>query len=129
MFSVKDCTGGSRDFPPGYLAIVAKLERLIPEWCAAFPTGLPDLRFWHPGRFLIACPLDASHSRLLAISPDAFALLAWLDEQTNREATLLQAFCVLDHLGYMKGMPTITLEKIEELGFSRVGMLTRGGSA
>lgn len=84
-------------FPPGYIACVEKIARLIPEWLRAQPTT-PVLRFVDWGDTCFAGPLRGEALRFLADSPDAFRLLEWLDEQTGGEATLLQAKVVLDRM-------------------------------
>jgi len=88
-------------FPPGYYDLVKQMARLIPEWIRAQPKP-PDLRWLERGDTIFAGSLGAVQvQKYLADSPDAFRLLAWLDEQTGREGTLFQADCALRHLGLL----------------------------
>jgi hypothetical protein len=80
----------SGELPPRYYEDIQQAARLIYEWYQAQPEP-PELRWVEErddGTFMIAA-LDAPH--LLADSPDAFRLLAWLDEQTGRKLTIYQA--------------------------------------
>ncbi len=87
------------EFPPGYIQLVERLAKLIPEWCRAQPKT-PELRFHDRGRILYAGSLGNPDAvKFLANSPDAFRLCAWLDEQTGRQATVFQVDCVLRELG------------------------------
>lgn len=90
---------GSKPFPPGYVECLEKMARLIPEWIRAQPSP-PELKFHEWGTVAFTGSLmDAATVRYLAASPDAEALLRWLGEQTDGQATLLQAKHVLAHLG------------------------------
>lgn len=79
-------------FPPRYYDDIEKAAKLIAEWVHAQPMP-PDLRWIEQkddGVF-IAAALDDVGASYLADSPDAFALLAWLDEKTGRRLSLNQA--------------------------------------
>lgn len=81
--------------PPAYYEQIERAGKLVFEWVHAQPAP-PDLRWVEQkddGVF-IAAALDVG-ARYLADSPDAFALLAWLDEQTGRKLTLNQALWAL----------------------------------
>jgi hypothetical protein len=83
-------------FPPQYYDDIEKAAKLIAEWVHAQPTP-PDLRWIEQkddGVF-IAAALDDAGASYLADSPDAFALLAWLDEKTGRKLSLNQAMWAL----------------------------------
>lgn len=76
--------------PPEYFAFIETLARHIFEWVQAEPTP-PDLK-WHQtdaNRTIITGALDAG-AAYLANSPDAFRLLAWLDEKTEHKASIYQ---------------------------------------
>jgi hypothetical protein len=90
------------EVPPGYVELVKRMARLIPEWIAAEPVP-PDLR-WHDSRddeTLIVGPLTGDALKWLAASPDAVRLCQWLDAQTGREASLLQARIALELAGQL----------------------------
>lgn len=77
--------------PPAYFDDIKEASRLIYRWVQEQPTE-PELRWVEQkddGVF-IAAGLDAG-ARLLADSPDAFRLLAWLDAETGRKLSLNQA--------------------------------------
>lgn len=81
---------GERAMPPRYYQDIEDAARLIVQWYNAEPTK-PDLRWVEEredGTFIIAA-LDAPG--LLADSPDAERLIAWLDAKTNHKLTLYQA--------------------------------------
>lgn len=94
-----------RPFPPGYIACCDRLMELIPQWIAAkSQERYLDLRWerWTTRSGLKICyaaALGGETASILAASPDAIELLNWLDEQTGKKATLLQAKTVLEHLG------------------------------
>lgn len=76
--------------PPRYYEDIENAARLIVQWYHAEPTK-PDLRWIEErddGTFIVAA-LDAPG--LLADSPDAERLIAWLDEKTNRKLSVYQA--------------------------------------
>lgn len=82
--------GRKRELPPGYYDEIRNAAQLISDWYQAQPEP-PDLRWVEErddGTFMIAA-LDVP--QLLADSPEAFRLLAWLDEQTGRKLTIYQA--------------------------------------
>lgn len=82
-------------FPPEYYEQIERAAKLAFEWVHAQPAP-PDLRWVEQkddGVF-IAAALDAG-ALYLADSPDAFALLAWLDEQTGRKLSLNQVVWAL----------------------------------
>jgi hypothetical protein len=92
--------------PPGYVELIKRMARLIPEWIAAEP-GLPDLR-WHDmvaDEKTIIGPLKGDALKYVGGSPDAVRLLEWLDTQTNGEATLYQATWALKLAGQLPGGP------------------------
>lgn len=90
-------------FPPEYFAAIDSATRLVRQWVAAHPGG--ELRWleWDGQRTFIAAGLDTG-ARYLADSPDAFALLEWLDGATNRQLSLNMAGWALRKLG-MLAMP------------------------
>lgn len=76
--------------PPAYYKAIEHAAQLISDWYQAQPEP-PDLRWVEErddGTFMIAA-LDVP--QLLADSPDAFRLLAWLDEQTDRKLSIYMA--------------------------------------
>jgi hypothetical protein len=86
--------------PPGYLARCERLSELIPKWIEEkSQQRFLDLRWKRWGRTVYAGPLGGKWANWLADSPDALELLNWLDEQTGKQATLLQALVVLERLG------------------------------
>lgn len=85
-------------FPPGYIRCCERMSKLIPQWIEQqCQTRALDLQWHRWGKTCFAAGLDSA--KWLAASPDAMELLAWLDEQTDRKATLLQAKVVLEQLG------------------------------
>jgi hypothetical protein len=92
--------------PPAYVELVKTLIQLIQRWCGEQP-GLPDLRWLDPGDTMFVGSLGSPAVKFLADSPDAFRLLAWLDEQTGREATVFQATVALRMLGHLPGGPGV----------------------
>ncbi len=90
--------------PPAYVALVERLCGLIGEWYQAQPAR-PDLRWIEWGDTVFAGALQGEVLKYLADSPDAFRLLAWLDEQTGHEATVFQARTALQHVGLIPGGP------------------------
>ncbi len=112
-----------KDLPPGYAALVERLMALIEQWCGAEP-GLPDLRWLDPGDTMFIGSLGAREvQRYLADSPDAFRLLAWLDQQTGREATVFQATVALRMLGHLPDDET--LARVQSAARSRPAAVTR----
>jgi hypothetical protein len=88
--------------PPGYVELIQRLAVLIEQWCCDFH-GLPDLQWHEPEGTAFIGPLHGDALKYLAKSPDAMALLMWLDEQTDRKATLIQATIALQSLGHLRG--------------------------
>jgi hypothetical protein len=80
--------------PPGYHEDIEQAAALIVEWHAQQVD--PDLRWlaMDRDRTFIAAALDTGAS-YLADSPDAFRLLAWLDEKTGRKLSINQAMWAL----------------------------------
>lgn len=120
--------------PPGYVELIQRLAALIVEWCGAFH-GLPDLQWHEPDGTAFIGPLHGDALKYLAKSPDAMTLLTWLDEQTGRKATLIQATIALQSLGHLRGGREIEttkrssgMERIEALAF-QTGTETRLPSA
>ena len=77
--------------PQAYYDDIEEAARIIFEWVKAQPAE-PALRWVEQkddGVF-VAAALDVG-AHYLADSPDAFALLAWLDEKTDRKLSLNQA--------------------------------------
>lgn len=106
--------------PPGYVALVERIMVLIPQWCEAH-SSFPILEFYDHGKIIVGAALDASGRRTLAKSPDAFALLEWLEEMTDHKATVFQVAFALRQLGYLVGAEVLTMERIRELGFITAG--------
>ncbi len=77
--------------PQGYIDAIHDAAALVPRWIAARPSP-PDLKWleWDAGSTFIAAGLDVGAS-YLADSPDAFALLEWLDSATGRKLSLNMA--------------------------------------
>ena len=90
------------ELPPGYVALVERLAALVVQWCEAQPT-LPDLRWLDPGTTMFIGGLQGEPVKYLADSPDAFRLIEWLDEQTDRKGTLFQVTIALRELGHLPG--------------------------
>jgi hypothetical protein len=67
-------------FPPDYVAAIERASVLVRRWCAEHPGA--ELRWlpWDQGGVFLAAALPDG-APYLADSPDAFALLFWLDEQ------------------------------------------------
>lgn len=75
----------------GYYQAIEDAARLMVEWVRAQPV-MPELR-WLPENddgVFIAAALDEG-AAYLADSPDAFRMLAWIDERTGRQMSLNQA--------------------------------------
>ena len=86
--------------PAGYVLCCEQMARLIPEWIEAqCQHRTLDLQWHRWGRTVFAGGLDAACTKWLAASPDALELLAYLEEKTDRQGTLLQAKVVLESLG------------------------------
>jgi len=81
--------------PEGYGRAIEDAARLIAQWVHAEPVP-PTLR-WIPQKedgVFISAALDAG-VHYLADSPDAFRLIAWLDEKTGHQLSLNQALWAL----------------------------------
>jgi hypothetical protein len=90
----------TREMPPGYVALIQRLMTLIVQWCEEQAT-LPDLRWLDSGNTAFIGPLQGTAVKYIADSPDAFRLVAWLDEQTHHEGTLFQLDVALRQLGHL----------------------------
>lgn len=100
------CAGENGEgFPPAYFEDIKAAAALIRQWRAMQPVT-PELRWlvWDAGRTFIAAGLDVG-AQYLADSPDAFRLLAWLDEATGRKLSLNMAGWALRMVGEIP-MPT-----------------------
>jgi hypothetical protein len=78
------------EMPQSYYDCIREMARVASEWVHAQPTP-PALR-WVPQRndgVLLTGSLDVA-AKYLADSPDAFALIAHVDEKTERRGSLLQ---------------------------------------
>lgn len=77
-------------FPPEYYQAIGVAAKLVAEWVRS--QGELDLKWLasDADRTFIAAGLDLG-ARYLADSPDAFRLLAWLDETTGRQLSLNMA--------------------------------------
>lgn len=95
-------TIASREFPPGYVQLVERLAMLVTYWVEHEPT-LPDLRWHDRGTVIYAGDLTGPGLKFLANSPDAYRLCHWVDERTDRKATLFQMDCALRSLGHLPG--------------------------
>jgi hypothetical protein len=83
--------GAPGEMTEGYYKAIEDAARLMGEWVRAQPT-MPELRWLaekDDGTF-IAAALDAG-AEYLADSPDAFRMLAWLDEKTGRQLSINKA--------------------------------------
>jgi hypothetical protein len=89
-----------KGFPPEYLAAIGVAARLIRRWVAEHPGA--ELRWlpWDGNRTFIAANLPEG-ARYLADSPDALALLEWLDAATGRTLSLNMAGWAIRRLGMM----------------------------
>lgn len=87
--------------PPAYYEDIERAAREMIAWLQ-LRTEPPELRWleWDKDRTFIAAGLDAG-AAYLADSPDAFALLAWLDERTHRKLSLNQAGWALRLIGQL----------------------------
>ena len=87
--------------PPAYYEAIEQAADAIRSYLAAHRSK-PDLRWleWDKGRVFLAANLDRGAS-YLADSPDAFALLAWLDAATGRKLSIDQAGWALRLAGLM----------------------------
>lgn len=110
---------------PAYVKDIERAIELIPQWCSA-RDALPDLRFWTFGDMMFIAAL--CEPKWLAISPDAFELLKWLDAETGGKLTVYQAHFALEHLGFLVGAPVLTMTKLQEMGYAGTIMST-GGAA
>ena len=100
--------------PPAYVALVQRLCGLIVQWHRE-QTPRPELRWLDWGDTIFAGTLEPEACKYLADSPDAFRLLAWLEEQTGHEATLFQARFALQQVGLIPGGPNRREVLIESL--------------
>lgn len=75
--------------------VAAAIKRWIAKESA---TRLVDLKFHKWGTTAYIGPLSGRCIDYLAASPDARAMLEWVDEQTGHQATLMMACCVLELL-------------------------------
>lgn len=83
---------------PAYVAVVEKLAMVARQWLAAHPDA--QLEWIDQGATFVTGNLDNRHVLgYLAKSPEAFELLAYMDEKTGRVASLMQARFALQHLG------------------------------
>ncbi len=62
-------------------------------------TRAPDLRFAEWGKTVYAGSLTGASLDVLVRSEDARRMCEWIDEQTNRQATLLMAYVAAEMLG------------------------------
>ena len=85
--------------PAKYVQLVRRLEALIPQWCSMHAGAELRWTAWEGAVF--AGNLAAPFLSYLADSPDAKRLLEWLDERSDREATLLQARVALELCGML----------------------------
>jgi hypothetical protein len=92
---------GFEDFPPDYYEHIEKMAAKACQWHDEHPDA--DLK-WIEQKddgVILTGDLDVA-ARYLADSPDAFALLAWVDEQTERKGSLFQMLWALRRCG---GLP------------------------
>jgi hypothetical protein len=99
-----------RKIPPEYVALIKRLMVLIQQWCGEQP-ALPDLKWLDPGDTVFIGGLAGKALDFLCDSPDARRLCEWLDEQTNRQATVFQMTMALRFLGHLPGGPDAELKK------------------
>jgi hypothetical protein len=103
------------EFPPGYVELVERIDKLIGEWLRAQPTT-PYLAFHDRGTTLYAGSLgNPAAVKFLANSADAYRLCAWLDEQTGGKATVFQVDCVLRQRGVFDKRETKHTSKALEM--------------
>ena len=100
-------------FSPDYFAHITRCAWFVQQWTREHPDAVLRWLPWDGDRVFIAAALDAG-AAYLADSPDAFALLAWLDEQfvPSQKPSLNQAGWALRTLGMMP-MPDGTMWKGE----------------
>lgn len=91
--------GQRGELPAGYYQGIEDAAHHIERWLAARPSP-PDLRWleWDAGRTFVAAGLDVGVN-YLADSDDARALIAWLDDVTERKLSLNQAGWALRLVG------------------------------
>jgi len=85
-------------FPPEYFAEIEGAARWARRWLDEHRGAVLRWLEWDGDRTFIAAGLDTG-APYLADSPDAFRLLAWLDEMTGRRLSLNQAGWALRKLG------------------------------
>lgn len=86
--------------PPGYVPLIDRMRVLIEQWIGE-QYGLPDLKFHDWGETLFAGALVPENMKYIAASADGEKLLLWLDEQTGRQGSLLQAYVALGLSGLL----------------------------
>lgn len=89
---------------PEYERDAKRVALAIKQWIAKeSETRLVDLRFHDWGTTAYIGPLCGKCLDYLAASPDARAMLEWVDRETGHQATLLMACAVLELLGLKSG--------------------------
>lgn len=93
------------ELPPGYYLAIEDAAALIRRWLAEHPGA--DLKWleWDAGRTFISAALDVGRD-YLCDSPDAFALIEWLDAQTGRQLSLNMAGWALRIVGQIPMPPS-----------------------
>jgi hypothetical protein len=86
--------------PEGYARCCRLMERLIPQWIdEQCRERALDLQWHRWGKTVFAGAVGGETAKWLAASPDAVALLDYLEDKTGHQGTLLQAKVVLEMLG------------------------------
>ncbi len=93
---------GKSEMPEGYKRCCDSVLALIPVWVQQeSQSRFVDLQ-WHDWGTICYAGSLKDELGVLANSDDARALLAWLDEKTARQGTLLMAKVALEMLGYKR---------------------------
>jgi len=76
----QEMAASGKGLPPQYVAAIEHAAGLVRRWVSEHPAA--ELRWlrWDQGDVFLAAAIPQG-AAYLADSPDAFALLAWLDEQ------------------------------------------------
>lgn len=98
----KAAEGG--ELPPGYYDDIKRAASFIRLWMREHPTA--ELRWleWDAGRVFLAAALRDG-AQYLADSPDAHALLSWLDRETGEILSLNMAGWALRLIGQIPMPP------------------------
>lgn len=112
---VKACTIDN----PAFVKGVERLRELYVEWRRAHPKARPQ---WHPNDgMLITGPLkDGEMQSTLAANDAAAECIAWLDEQTEHRADILQARCAVESIDEQAAQMLAERTRYTSRGFAMV---------